>query len=58
MGDPARERMTGLLARIADGEIGARDDLLALVYDELRGVAAAQMGRERPARWARSTDAR
>ncbi len=47
MGDPARERVTGLLARLADGEIGARDDLLALVYDELRGVAASQLAQER-----------
>mgnify|MGYP001405310303 CR=1 FL=1 len=47
MADAARERVTGLLARLAEGEAGARDDLLALVYDELRAVAAAQLIHER-----------
>ncbi len=47
MGDPARERVTGLLARLAGGEGEVREQLLPVVYDELRRVAAAYLARER-----------
>jgi RNA polymerase sigma factor (TIGR02999 family) len=39
--------VTGLLARLADGEAAAHEQLLAVVYDELRRVAAAYLARER-----------
>ena len=39
--------LTGLLTRWADGDIAARDELLVVVYAELRQLAAAYMRRER-----------
>lgn len=39
--------MTGLLRAWAQGDLGARDELLPVVYDELRRCAAAQLRRER-----------
>lgn len=47
MGDPARERVTGLLVRLAGGDGTAEHQLLPVVYDELRRVAAAYLARER-----------
>lgn len=44
--EPAKE-LTGLLARWADGDTEARDELLAVVYTELRQLAGAYMRRER-----------
>jgi RNA polymerase sigma-70 factor (ECF subfamily) len=38
---------TGLLRASAQGDLGARDELLPLVYDELRRRAAAYLRRER-----------
>ena len=38
--------MTRLIRRLADGERDAADDLWPLVYDELQGMAHAQMARE------------
>ena len=40
--------ITQVLAAISSGEPNASEELLPLVYDELRRVAAAQLGRERP----------
>lgn len=39
--------LPNLLDRSRDGDASARDQLLPLVYDELRALAAAQLGRER-----------
>jgi RNA polymerase sigma factor (TIGR02999 family) len=41
--------VTQLLRRWAEGDAGARDELLPLVYDELRAVAARHLARERRA---------
>ena len=41
-------RVTELLADIRAGESGAGDELLPLVYDELRKLARARMAREMP----------
>lgn len=38
---------TQILERLADGDSGAADELLPVVYDELRRIAAAAMRRER-----------
>ncbi len=46
MPEPSNE-LTGLLARWADGDAEARDELLAVVYAELRQLAGAYMRRER-----------
>ncbi|CAG0964365.1 hypothetical protein PHYC_00901 [Phycisphaerales bacterium] len=40
--------VTRLLVAIERGEAGATDQLLPLVYDELRRLAAARLGGERP----------
>jgi RNA polymerase sigma factor (TIGR02999 family) len=40
--------VTSILERIEQGDGVASDELLPLVYDELRSLAAAQMARERP----------
>ena len=44
--DPAT--VTQILARLRDGQAGAVDELLPLVYDQLRAVARGQLARERP----------
>ena len=43
-----QQGLTRILGRARDGDEGARDELIALVYDELRRVAAHLMRRERP----------
>ena len=40
--------VTGLLRAWGDGDLHARDDLLPLVYDELRKLAAAKLVQEKP----------
>lgn len=45
--DPDR-RVTHLLDRIGSGDAQASEQLLPLVYDELRKLARARMSRERP----------
>lgn len=40
--------MTQILRRVADGHRHSSEELLSLLYDELRRLAAAQMARERP----------
>jgi len=44
----AAREATELLLRFGTGDPGARDDLLPLVYDELRRIAARFLRRERP----------
>ena len=44
----ARPSVTALLGRAAGGDRAAFDRAVALVYDELRGLAHAQLRRERP----------
>lgn len=45
--DRSSADVTRLIQRIDHGDEGARADLWSLVYDELRGLAAGQMRRER-----------
>ncbi len=40
--------VTQVLERVRAGDIGAADELIPLVYDELRGIAAARLAREIP----------
>ena len=47
MADPAAARTTQLLELATQGDAQATDELLRLVYDELRRMAASQMGHER-----------
>jgi RNA polymerase sigma factor (TIGR02999 family) len=48
-GDPSADRaVTQLLADLRAGRAGAGDEVLPLVYDELRAIAARHMRRERP----------
>lgn len=48
MGDDSRSEVTRLLKAISDGDAKSSDELLPLVYEELRKLAAAHMVRERP----------
>jgi RNA polymerase sigma factor (TIGR02999 family) len=45
--DDLRQTVTMLLARVSDGQPGAVDDLLPLVYDQLRSMAGSRMANER-----------
>lgn len=45
--DAAADDVPSLLARWRDGDSGAQDALVALVYDELRALAGRYMARER-----------
>ena len=45
---PAPETVTRLLQAWSEGDLAARDQLVPLVYDELRRRAAAYLRRERP----------
>jgi RNA polymerase sigma factor (TIGR02999 family) len=45
---PSSESVTRLLQAWSDGDLAARDQLVPLVYDELRRRAAAYLRRERP----------
>jgi hypothetical protein len=47
--------VTHFLAAIEQGDPHAAAQLLRLVYDELRRLAAAQMAREKPGQMLRST---
>jgi RNA polymerase sigma factor (TIGR02999 family) len=44
---PDPRDVTRILARVRAGESGAEQELLPLVYDELRGIARGQLSRER-----------
>src|ERR1700745_4038990 len=45
---PSVSAVTRILSAIEQGDPGAAGQLLPLVYDELRRLAAAQMAREKP----------
>ena len=45
---PKPEEVTAILGRIAEGEPDAADQLLPLVYSELRELARSRMAKERP----------
>lgn len=47
--------VTRILDALRDGETGAADRLLEILYDELRRLAAAQMRREAPGRTLQAT---
>ena len=47
-GASAGERPTSLLIGLGAGDTSAREELLSLVYDELRRIAALYLSRERP----------
>lgn len=47
-GQTGDERITALLEQVAAGSRQAADELLPLVYDQLRNLAAARMARLRP----------
>ncbi len=46
--DDLRQTVTLLLARVSDGQSDAVDELLPLVYEELRRLAGAYLAAERP----------
>lgn len=45
---PQMTEVTRLIEAIDSGEAGAAEDLLPLVYDELRKLAAARLAHEKP----------
>lgn len=47
--------VTQILSRIEDGDPGAADQLLPLVYDELRKLAAARLASEKPGQTLQAT---
>src|SRR4051812_24919432 len=47
--------VTKLLARIERGDLSATAQLLPLVYDELRSLAAARLSREKPGQTLQAT---
>ena len=47
MSSPENVDVTRILARVRAGEADAGQDLLPLVYEELRGIARGQLARER-----------
>src|SRR5205823_11747619 len=47
--------ITSVLEALKQGHSGAADDLLALVYSELRQMAAAKMAREQPGQTLQAT---
>ncbi len=48
-------RITRLLAEVQAGDRGAADELLTLVYDELRRLAAGKLSKERPGQTLQAT---
>ena len=55
--DPPSDRppITRVLRRLADGEPGAADELLPLVYDELRRIATSRMAHQKPGQTLQAT---
>jgi RNA polymerase sigma factor (TIGR02999 family) len=51
----SRGEVTRLLGRLRSGDAGASDQLMPLIYDELRRIAGVQMRRERPGHTLQST---
>jgi RNA polymerase sigma factor (TIGR02999 family) len=52
---PQSETVTQILSQIASGDRLAAEQLLPLVYDELRQLAAAKMAREKPGQTLQAT---
>ena len=52
----AARRSTDLLLSLGGGDDRARDDLMPLVYDELRRIASVYLQRERPGHTLTPTD--
>jgi RNA polymerase sigma factor (TIGR02999 family) len=52
---PTPERITQLLRLWRDGDVGAGDQLVPLVYEELRRIAQGRLRRERPGHTLRPT---
>lgn len=55
MSDDPRHQVTQLLELAVKGDAKASEDLLPLVYEELRKLARAQMGREAPGQTLQAT---
>jgi RNA polymerase sigma factor (TIGR02999 family) len=55
MSNEAQTRMTILIAELRQGNAEARDELVTLVYPELRRIAAHYMRQERPSHTLRTT---
>lgn len=55
MSHEAATRMTTLIAELRQGNTAARDELVTLVYPELRRIAAHYMRQERPGHTLRTT---
>ena len=55
MPDAGTSRLTALLAAVRVGDEAARDELVALVYPELKSIAARYMRQERPGHTLRTT---
>lgn len=47
--------VTKILGQIEEGDLSASDDLLPLVYDELRKLAAQRLGQEKPGQTLQAT---
>ena len=54
--DPASRDLTHLLLAARDGQTGASDELLGLVYDQLRHIARNRMASERDGHTLRATE--
>ncbi len=55
MSDTSAHRVTRLLREISDGERAASEELLSLVYGELRRLAHIRMAKERPGQTLQAT---
>ncbi len=53
--DRSQGQVTCLIRDIQEGDANAADSLLSLVYDELRGLAATRIARERPGQTLQAT---
>ncbi len=55
MADPSEARATRLLRRMGDGDVAAADELLPLLYEELRSIASRHLRNERRAQTLQTT---
>jgi RNA polymerase sigma-70 factor, ECF subfamily len=55
MSKPQSSQVTSLLSALRSGDAGAREELVTLVYPELRRIAAHYMRQERPGHTLRTT---
>ena len=53
--DPSAQRVTQLLEKITEGDDLASDELLPLVYHELRSLARSRMTKEHPGQTLQAT---